>query len=280
MHIFTKYLAIFVIFMAYMVFLSPSIYAQENKTFSKAIEDNSFLIEEAYNQESRVVQHIFNGMQNFTPIKDAVLSFTQEWSLWGIKNQFSYTLVYQSFNSGEITGMGDLALNYRYQLLDHDDWCAFAPRFTLYIPTGNKDKGMGSGTVGFELGLPFSKRLTNDFSMHFNVGMTLYPGYKVQNADAKEETKLLSSYFVGGSLIWLTSYNLNFMFEYITRFNGNFDSNLDLNHETVTVINPGIRYAIDIGDLQIVPGLAFPITINNGNSTSGVFLYLSFEHPF
>lgn len=31
------------------------------QNYSKAIEDNSFFIEEAYNQESRVVQHIFNG---------------------------------------------------------------------------------------------------------------------------------------------------------------------------------------------------------------------------
>ena len=44
--------------------------------FSKAIEDNSFLIEEAYNQETGVVQHIFTGMQNFTPIKNWEFSFT------------------------------------------------------------------------------------------------------------------------------------------------------------------------------------------------------------
>ncbi|HUS20121.1 MAG TPA: hypothetical protein VMZ25_10765, partial [Terriglobales bacterium] len=57
--------------------------AQDNPPAPKsvevpAIEDNSFLIEEAYNQEHGVVQHI----QSFTRTwnsQDWVYSFTQEW---------------------------------------------------------------------------------------------------------------------------------------------------------------------------------------------------------
>jgi hypothetical protein len=47
--------------------------------FSEAIEDNSFFIEEAYNQEYRVVQHIFNGIYFSKPQKDFAFTFTQEW---------------------------------------------------------------------------------------------------------------------------------------------------------------------------------------------------------
>ena len=56
------------------------------------IQDNSFLVEEAYNQERGVVQHIstFSRMWNS---RDWTYSFTQEWP--GPRNwrhQFSYTL--------------------------------------------------------------------------------------------------------------------------------------------------------------------------------------------
>src|SRR4249920_3324386 len=57
------------------------------------IQDNSFLVEEAYNQERRVVQHIstFSRMWNS---KDWSYSFTQEWpGLRNWRHQFSYTFV-------------------------------------------------------------------------------------------------------------------------------------------------------------------------------------------
>lgn len=53
---------------------------------------NSFLIEEAYNQERGVIQHIstFSRMWNS---KDWSYSFTQEWpGLRDPRHQFSYTL--------------------------------------------------------------------------------------------------------------------------------------------------------------------------------------------
>src|SRR4051794_16707075 len=54
------------------------------------IQDNSFLVEEAYNQEPRVVQHIFamlrDGDHHWTG------TFTQEWPAGGLAHQLSYTL--------------------------------------------------------------------------------------------------------------------------------------------------------------------------------------------
>ena len=45
-------------------------------------------------------------------------------------------------------------------------------------------------------------------------------------------------------------------------------------------INPGFRYAINFkSGLQIVPGLAVPIGVGSSSGASGLFAYLSFEHP-
>ncbi|HEU4681791.1 MAG TPA: hypothetical protein VFS51_08600 [Gemmatimonadales bacterium] len=51
--------------------------------------------------------------------------------------------------------------------------------------------------------------------------------------------------------------------------------------EETTVLNPGIRAAFDLaGDLQIVPGIAYTIGLSPESAEDGVFVYLSFEHPF
>src|SRR5688572_10673489 len=53
------------------------------------ILDNSFLVEEAFNQEAGIFQNIFG----YTRITDAwAMSFTQEWPVVSQKHQFSYTL--------------------------------------------------------------------------------------------------------------------------------------------------------------------------------------------
>jgi hypothetical protein len=46
------------------------------------------------------------------------------------------------------------------------------------------------------------------------------------------------------------------------------------------VILPGLRGAINLGDLQIVPGVGVPIGIGPSHGERDLFLYLSFEHPF
>ena len=62
---------------------------------AKGIQDNSFLVEEAYNQEPGVVQHIFNLPILFAGHeKDISPSFTQEWPIFSQTHQFSYTIPY------------------------------------------------------------------------------------------------------------------------------------------------------------------------------------------
>jgi hypothetical protein len=53
---------------------------------AQKLEDNSFLVEEAYNQPDRVVQHILAAA---AAEGTTGLSFTQEWPLGGRKHQLS-----------------------------------------------------------------------------------------------------------------------------------------------------------------------------------------------
>src|SRR2546430_2035386 len=69
------------------------------------IMDNSFLVEEAYNQERGVVQHIATAFYNVNrragPDDEAWnLTFTQEWPVFSQTHQFSYTVPYNFIRSG------------------------------------------------------------------------------------------------------------------------------------------------------------------------------------
>ncbi len=254
--------------------------ATPQKGFSEAIQDNSFFIEEAYNQEVRVVQHISNGIYFAKPQKDFAYSFTQEWPLFSETHQISFTIPYLFLNSNTISGIADVLINYRYQLLTKDDWAAVAPRVSVILPTGNVEKSLGMGVAGLQVSFPISKRLSESFAAHFNTGFTLYPNVKGTNASGGEIKQTLTSYLLGASLIWLAETNYNIMLEYATNFSSELDENGDVARTTEIIVSPGFRYAIDIGDLQIVPGIGVPFSFSHGDSRIGVFLYLSFEHPF
>src|SRR3954465_6636579 len=116
------------------------------------IQDNSFLIEEAYNQEAGVVQHI--GTFSRSTGGDWSSTFTQEWPLGGIGHQLSYTIPVQHIEELGV-GLGDVALNYRYQLVGTPEArTVAAPRLSLLLPTGEEEAGRGAGGVGFQLNFP------------------------------------------------------------------------------------------------------------------------------
>lgn len=253
---------------------------KKRKEFSEAIEDNSFLVEEAYNQERGVVQHIFGGVYFSSPQHDFVSSFTQEWPAPSEKHQLSYTIPYSFLDSNAVHGAGDVMLNYRYQLFDKQNWAAVSPRITLIIPTGKVSKGLGSGSTGVQLNLPVSKRLSNAFVAHFNSGMTYFPAAKTIDPAGLTVKHALTSYNLGGSLIWLTQKNFNVMLEHVINFNNVFDDHARTSRFTEYIVSPGVRFAINKGGLQIVPGVAVPVSMSSAGTRTGGFFYLSFEHPF
>src|SRR3569833_422150 len=75
------------------------------------ILDNSFLVEEAFNQEAHVYQTILNVQRSSA--SDLNFTFTQEWPLGGIKHQLSYTvaLANQVVSGGREFSRGGMALN-------------------------------------------------------------------------------------------------------------------------------------------------------------------------
>lgn len=254
---------------------TPSIATME-ESFTEAIEDNSFFIEEAFNQEAGVVQHISNGSYFKSPQRSFLYSFTQEWPVSSQTHQFSYSIPYEFMDGG----IGDMLLNYRLQAWDQTHWAAFAPRLSVVLPTGNADKGLGNGVLGLQVNLPLSKRVSNSLIVHLNAGITLLPRVKQTLASGDEVKKNLLWYNVGGSVIWLAHQNFNIMLEYVRSFTSDIDEQGNVINSAESIINPGIRYAIDIGDLQIVPGIAFPFSVTSSDTRMGSFFYLSFEHPF
>lgn len=268
-----------------LVFTVPS-YAQQSEQhaqiekFSEAIEDNSFYIEEAYNQEAGVVQHISNGIYFSKPQKDFTYTFTQEWPLSGQTHQLSYTIPYSFLNSNSTKGIGDIFIHYRYQIWDQEDFIAFSPRLSVILPVGNKDNGLGDGSMGLQVNLPFSRRISEKFALHFNVGSTILFNKSTKDSNGIEIESSPISYNIGASAIWLLHQNFNFMLEALNNQNQDFNEKGELQYTSETIISPGFRYAINIGETQIVPGIAMPISFSEGNSRSGIFLYLSVEHPF
>ena len=262
---------------------SMMVFAQTAETelvSPSAIQDNSFIVEEAFNQESGVVQHIFNLVHFNKPQEDFVFTFTQEWPIFSSLHQMSFTIPHAFLNSNAINGFGDVLINYRYQLLTQDQWAAAAPRLSIILPTGNSDKGIGTGVVGLQVNVPVSKRLSESLIMHFNAGATLLPGVRSTDALSSRMNHTLIAYNLASSIVWLAHSNYNILLEYAESFLNEIDEHGNVISFTDVSLNPGLRFAVNIPALQIVPGVSMPINISRGNTRVGTFLYLSFEHPF
>ena len=261
--------------------LAASLCAQEKAAERKEgpIQDNSFLVEEAYNQEAGVVQHI-STFTRYQESKDWIYTFTQEWPVGGITHQLSFTLPWQRFGAS-LDGkqaFGDVALNYRYQLLgDGDAKVAISPRLSVLLPTGEEKKGYGRGATGVQVMLPMSLVLSETFVAHTNVGMTHTPKAK-NTLGEKANTQDVT---LGQSLIWLAHPRFNVMLEYVhTQYQAVVGSDRT-EKATSTYLSPGIRWSYNFpSGLQIVPGLAMPIGVGASRGEKAIFLYLSFEHPF
>jgi hypothetical protein len=240
----------------------------------RPIQDNSFLVEEAYNQETGVVQHI-SVLELARRGGDWSFDFTQEWPAPSMRHQLSYTVPLARAD-GE-SGLGDVAIHYRYQLLGEGGGpLAVAPRLSLLLPTGDSDEGLGGGSGGLEVNLPVSFVVGERFVAHWNLG-----GSRTFSAEGQGgEEADLDGIFAAQGLIWLARPRLNFMLE------ARWDS-VDtpvargrIGHEESFVVSPGARFAQNLGDLQVVYGLAFPVEVGAGDGDKSALFYLSLEHPF
>lgn len=261
------------------------IYSAEERPID-IIEDNSFLIEEAYNQEAGVVQHILTAaFNNDSRRRGWTFNFTQEWPVFSQDHQFSYSVPSYHFIDGadRIYGAGDILLNYRYQALYEDEVKpAFAPRFSLILPTGNRDRGTGNGVVGYQWNLPFSKKLAPRFGMHANFGITYMPDVRARIGGSTaplSPRRSLVSYNLGASGIFAIVPRFHLMFEWIGEFEESIGDAGKARRAFQPVISPGFRAAVvNEEKLQVVVGAAAPIGLNRKADNYGALLYLSIEH--
>jgi chemotaxis signal transduction protein len=259
-------------------FLALLLSAPLARAQDEPIADNSFLIEEAYNQESGVVQHI-NAFSRDAASGDWVYTFTQEWPLHGLRHQISYSLPVQDVHSelASAAGIGDVALNYRYQAIGGDGAVAFAPRFSLLVPTGQWRRELGNGGLGLQLNLPLSWAFRSKLVTHWNAGYTR----TFSARDLAGDRASTNAINLGQSVVWLAHPRFNVLLETVYTRAQAVAGERATESSDALFVSPGVRWAYNFKNgLQIVPGVAFPIGVGPSSGDHGLFLYLSFEHPF
>ena len=240
------------------------------------IRDNSFLLEEAYNQEERVVQHISTLIYDHDSGAWAY-SFTQEWPMGGLRHQLSFTVPVMRAERSSPVRLGDVGLNYRYQLMAEESGVlAVAPRLSVFFPSGSVSAGTGRGGVQVQADVPLSVELSSRLAAHTNVGATLTP--RARAGDGTRAT--LRDVNLGQSLIWLALPTFNVMLEGVWTSTESVGNNGVRARTSGAILSPGVRGAINFrSGLQIVPGFAVPVTLT-GHTHASTLFYLSFEHPF
>jgi hypothetical protein len=245
----------------------------------KGIQDNSFLVEEAYNQEDGVIQHI-SSVQRSIETGSWVYSETDEWPLRTIKHQLSLTT--QATHSGNYkgsgVGWGDTVINYRYQAFGSGETrVAFSPRLSLVTPTGNSALGRGIGGVALQTNLPMSVVVAKNFVTHWNAGATWAPHAK----DDLGQRAGTVGVNLGQSMIWLAKPDFNVMLETVWNSGEGVVGKGKTERVSSIYLNPGVRGAFNFkSGLQIVPGFAVPVGVGPSTGDKGLIFYLSFEHPF
>ncbi|AFX99966.1 transporter [Bdellovibrio bacteriovorus] len=242
---------------------------------AEVVKDNSFLIEEAYNQDPGVVQFI-QSYQYMDPSNEWTYNFTNEIPMGSMDHQFSYVIPVMKLNGAEDdTNIGDVLLNYRYQLMN-TDLIAIAPRFTLIVPTGDYKKGFGSGVAGFQFNQAVSVTLSDRWTNHWNAGFTFTPDAKNSAGD----TATVFGFNFGTSVIYNVTPKTNLLCEFVMNSNEVVVSQDAKATEQTYYVVPGIRTAFDVGEeTEIVPGVGALLGLGPSavEHERGVFVYLSIE---
>jgi DtxR family Mn-dependent transcriptional regulator len=251
--------------------------ASSDSTRPFEITDNSFFVEEAFNQEAGVFQHIF-GAARIAGNWNA--TFTQEWPVGSQAHQFSYTIPFGTISG--VKGIGDVLLNYRYQLWAGEDGKpAFSPRVSLLLPTGDDVHGFGDGSPGLQVNLPFSKQ-QNDVYVHWNAGFTFLPGVKSDRwqTPLPVDDVTLFAPALSASAIWRYRPMLNLMVESLLEWPHELVGPGLAERFTAFTLAPGARGGWNLGDHQLIVGAAIPITWSQNTTHAGIFFYTSYEMPF
>lgn len=241
-------------------------------SLAEPVEDNSFLVEEAYNQDPGVVQFI-NVYQKSNKAKDWNYVFINELPILSRDHQFSYELPYSHVESTDKTGLGDVKLNYRYEIYGNEKFTTTG-RLSYVTTTGKFEDGLGAGVSSYEASLVTSVKISEKWVQHWNVGASHTPKAKIASGDTADNNR----FFWNLSNVYLLTDSFNFMLEFASSQKETTTGKNQTEWGSQFIVSPSIRYGIDIGEWQIVPGLALPSTIGpNPGTENQTLVYLSIE---
>jgi hypothetical protein len=244
------------------------------------LSDNSFLVEEAYNQEPGVAQHIATFTRTGVGPRDYAFGFTQEWPLLGKAHQISYTLPYAFLAGNTSRGVGDVMIHYRYQVPGMGERSALAPRMSLILPSGDSNAGFGGGGAGVQVNLAYSVRLTPAVTAHLNSGATVMPRLSAVTSAGDTVHRAVTTYSVAGSIVAPVSMPVNALLEYVVNAAGSIREDGTVVRETETILNPGVRAAFEFAGAQVVPGFSVGINPRHPGAPKMLLFYFSVERAF
>jgi hypothetical protein len=229
------------------------------------IPDNSFLIEEAFNQEKGIVQNTVMFQRSKAGNWDA--SFTQEWPIGNERHQFAFTIPFGAA-AEERTALGNTEISYRLKVTgDGPRFPAITPEVALIVPTNAERRDSGWRGAGWSVSVPLSKEL-NYLFLHVNAGNEW-----LRNDDGTGDWQ--TTPYLAGSAVVAVRPMFNVMLEAYSEWAPGEDG-----RERSTTISPGIRFGWDTAtDTQLVLGVGMPIT-RGAVHDRGILLYFSYELPF
>ena len=234
------------------------------------ILDNSFLVEEAFNQEKGIFQNIFTWTRSED--REWEGSFTQEWPAPSMTHQLSYTVPF--VGGGSPAHIGGVLLNYRYQALNEGPGRpALSPRVSVILPTGREVDS--SDRSGLQVNVPISKQI-GALYLHGNAGVTWLHGVPLGPSDRTN----LTSPQIAGSVIWNTKPLFNLLVEGVVEFEDAVRASLVTSRQAFVTVSPGFRGGWNVGDQQIIVGAALPITAGEDETGVAFLSYFSYELPF
>ena len=196
--------------------------------------DNSFFLEEAFNQPIGVVQFV----QDYNTLTNE-FTHTGELPLGQKDHQFSY-LVGQDQNI-------DPVLSYRFQSISEPS-VYLAHRFGVIVPLENE-------RYGFEFKQAFTYVLNDRWMAHWNFGY-----HRV----------FFNSYNAGSSLVYYAQDKLNFLVEGYVETNDKYETNYIINPGLRYALNlewqetqivPGMSFPISFNKDQVEMGVLFYLSI-------------------
>lgn len=240
-------------------------------SFAEAIADNSFLVEEAYNQEPGVVQFI-NVFTKAEEGDDWNYTFINEIPVGDETHQFSYKIPYSNLEAADEQGVEDIKFNYRRQFFASDK-IVTTGRLSATVASGDYKKGFGTGSMGYEAALITSVSISEKWVQHWNLGAGITPDAKMASGDKADNSK----YFWAVSNVYLLSDSLNFMLEFAGSEEEETTGADTASYGASVVMSPSLRYAFNVGEWQWVPGIAYPMGVTSNAGTNELLVYLSIE---